>query len=411
MPITLNCPKCHKPFRVRDESIGGRVRCPSCGAVLQVPATLSPASNFGDGPGESSGPSVERPVAEDVAAGVKGTVHELMLGGPARPEVPGLVPPPGTGMSGPPSIKQRIPTAPPSPLAGRTAPTPAAARTQRAERPRAPEPLGPLPMDAPAWKSVRSGLGLIRCGLFLCSLVLFFAFAHGAWIILDHENAMDEGPGFLKKDGWPKYKELLVAYTVVPLIPAILCLMLGRVRCARAPAEAHARGLACGAAFFTFLGLLGAVIYLGMTYFDLAERIDLAKTGLPAAMHEPIRLTAKYVAIPSAVLAEVLTLLFIGQIGWPLSRPQLQKSVAGFLIFAALTPAALAIGELYYQLFEPVQKARALHGAIFAGQDSDVANRVVIWSVITLTAGVMFFLRYAAVAGSGRRAIRKYVGE
>ena len=47
MPITLNCPKCHKPFRVRDESIGGRVRCPSCGSVLQVPAALSPPSHFG----------------------------------------------------------------------------------------------------------------------------------------------------------------------------------------------------------------------------------------------------------------------------------------------------------------------------------------------------------------------------
>ena len=95
MPITLNCPKCHKPFRVRDESIGGRVRCPSCGAVLQVPATLSPASNFGDGPaGETSIPASERPVAEDVAAGVKGTVHELMLGNPGRPELPGMGPSP-----------------------------------------------------------------------------------------------------------------------------------------------------------------------------------------------------------------------------------------------------------------------------------------------------------------------------
>ena len=51
MPITLNCPSCHKPFRVRDESIGGKVRCPSCGSVLQVPAALSPASNF-DEPGK-----------------------------------------------------------------------------------------------------------------------------------------------------------------------------------------------------------------------------------------------------------------------------------------------------------------------------------------------------------------------
>ncbi|MBO0699974.1 MAG: hypothetical protein J2P46_16370, partial [Zavarzinella sp.] len=74
MPITLNCPKCHKPFRVRDESIGGRVRCPSCASVLQVPAALSPGSHYGDLPsplasagaaGAGAPSSSERPMAED----------------------------------------------------------------------------------------------------------------------------------------------------------------------------------------------------------------------------------------------------------------------------------------------------------------------------------------------------------
>lgn len=37
MPLTLNCP-CGKQLRVRDDSAGGRVRCPACERVLNVPA-------------------------------------------------------------------------------------------------------------------------------------------------------------------------------------------------------------------------------------------------------------------------------------------------------------------------------------------------------------------------------------
>src|SRR5215218_10227572 len=88
MPITLNCPKCHKPFRVRDESIGGRVRCPSCGSVLQVPSALSPASNFGDEPQRepSALAGSPRPLAEDVPPGASrsGAMSDLMMGGVGR---------------------------------------------------------------------------------------------------------------------------------------------------------------------------------------------------------------------------------------------------------------------------------------------------------------------------------------
>src|SRR5436190_142265 len=168
MPITLNCPKCHKPFRVRDESIGGRVRCPSCGAVLQVPAALSPASHFGTGddtPGGPSAPSgLDRPSADDSAVRPGGAPKEPMLGS--------------------------------------------------------------------AWRRVSGGLGLIRFGLFLFSLVFLGAIGHATWIAVDYENAMKDGPGFLGKEDWPRWKELLVAYTAGPIIPGVLMLLLGRLRCA-----------------------------------------------------------------------------------------------------------------------------------------------------------------------------------
>jgi len=242
--------------------------------------------------------------------------------------------------------------------------------------------------------------------------VLLFAFAHGVWIFLDMEEALKDGPGFLKKDDWPRWKELLVAYTALPLIPALICLMLGRMRCAGAPSEANARGLALGAAFFTLVGFLAGVVYFGMTYFDLAERVGLGKAGLSDAMQNSIRMTSLYSAISSAALADILTVLFIGQIGWPLARPKLQTAAAGFFIYVALIPAGILIGLEYYPVFDLFRRARELHGNPFAGQeDSDLAQRILIWSVVFLMSGLMFFLRYAGVAGTGRRAIRKYLGE
>ena len=114
MPITLNCPKCHKPFRVRDESIGGRVRCPSCGSVLQVPSALSPASHFGDDPRPDGGSVAGRPLAEDYPVGASrmGSLDEALRGAAAREGAVDLNPPPGP-MAGPPSIRANIPQAPP----------------------------------------------------------------------------------------------------------------------------------------------------------------------------------------------------------------------------------------------------------------------------------------------------------
>src|SRR5262245_37986259 len=139
MPITLNCPKCHKPFRVRDESIGGRVRCPSCGAVLQVPAALSPASNFDEPPKSESSDSV-RPVAEEVQGGGHlGTIHEISMGG-QRPGAVDLGPPPGAPLPGPPSIKMQPayqPPPPPKQVERPTAPVnlPTAPTSNRASKP------------------------------------------------------------------------------------------------------------------------------------------------------------------------------------------------------------------------------------------------------------------------------------
>jgi predicted Zn finger-like uncharacterized protein len=422
MPITLNCPKCHKPFRVRDESIGGRVRCPSCASVLQVPAALSPGSHYGDlpsavasagGPGAPS--SAERPMAEDVPGrGAGGPPDHPMLGGPGRRDDAvdfGAVPP----GAGPPSIRAKAPPPPPpqQPRPAERAPVTAAvpkapvARTQRgaAALPTQRVPLGPGSDDV-AWTKVHGGLRSVRWALFLCALVFIGAFAHGAWAILDFDAAMDEGPGFLKQPGWPKYKELFVAYTAGPLVPAALLFLFGRLRCGAAPRDSQAAGLARSAAFFTFLAILGAVVYIGLTLFDAG-----AKLQLPAEITSKAAPIALYATIPSVVLADILTLLFIGQIGWPLGRPHLQRAVAGFFTYVAILPAAVLIADLFYPIPPHIRglPTKGLN-ALREGMDNDaVARQVLIWGVVLVMAAALFFLRYAGVAGAGRRAIRKYL--
>jgi hypothetical protein len=42
MPITLSCPACEKPIKVRDELAGKKARCPSCKHVFPVPALTNP---------------------------------------------------------------------------------------------------------------------------------------------------------------------------------------------------------------------------------------------------------------------------------------------------------------------------------------------------------------------------------
>jgi predicted Zn finger-like uncharacterized protein len=415
MPITLNCPKCHKPFRVRDESIGGRVRCPSCGTVLQVPAALSPPSHFGtDMPRPSIVPgSTERPLADEVPPTRVSAESDdqVMLGGTGRREdvVDLAGRPPDSNLPAPPSIKVKgqsaPPPAPPPRQARPAAPTAAIKPPIPSARGRATArlPVGPVGDDL-AWKKVRGGLGMIRWGLFLLALLILAGFGHAVWAALDPDRALDDGPGYLKMKEWPLWKEVLVAYSAGLGVPALLLLFAGRVRCGAAPAETRARGLVHWAAFFTVLAILCAAAYVGITYFEL-----WGKTGLPAEFESKARWSSLVLAVPSVLLADVLTILFVGQIGWPLGRPQLQTAVAGFFAYFLLMPAALLIAHLWYPVWGPMKEAYDKTGSWLGGDDTDVAQRVLIGGVVLLAAVVMLVLRYAGVAGAGRYAIRKHL--
>jgi predicted Zn finger-like uncharacterized protein len=425
MPLTLNCPKCHKPFRVRDESVGGRVRCPSCGAVLQVPAALSPASSVGldlpkDSPsGEMTG--AHRPMAEDVPRG-QGTMNEMMLGGPGRMDAPATDQTAGTALPSPPSIKggrsepppRSLPTAPPTNASMPSMPLPPVpSRVRPAPRP---APRGgkvqALPPDlAYAWSKVRGGLRLIRWGLFLCLLPLLASLGHAAWILFDPNSA--QGAGFLGRPELNRVQEVALAYTAIPLALAALCLFFGRLKCGAAPSDSHAKGLARGAAFFTFLALLSIGVYVAQTYFDAGTKAKVPPEVLPHLA--PI---AWYVIFPSIALAELLTLLFVGQIGWPVGRPSLQKGVAGFFLTALIVPTAAIIAERFYPFYHTLRYKMEDHGVTsppdvllvaFTGEDEAAARPMMIWTVVVMAVVILIVLRYAGVLGSGRRAIRKYM--
>jgi predicted Zn finger-like uncharacterized protein len=428
MPLTLNCPKCHKPFRVRDESVGGRVRCPSCGAVLQVPAALSPASHVGldlpkiDSPsGEMTG--AHRPMAEDVPRTAQGTMSDMMFAGP-RGDAPATEQTAGTALPSPPSIKggrseppppRSLPTAPPTNASRPSMPLPPVpSRVPTAPRPPAPRGgrVQALPPDlAYAWSKVRGGLGLVRWGLFLCLVPLVASLGHAAWILFDPNSA--QGAGFLGRPELNRVQEVALAYTAIPLGLAALCLFFGRLRCGAAPSDSHAKGLARGAAFFTFLALLSIGVYVAQTYFDAGTKAKVPPEVLPHVA--PI---AWYLIFPSIILAELLTLLFVGQIGWPVGRPSLQKGVAGFFLIALFAPTAAVIAERFYPFYFDFRYKMEDHGwkspldillLAFTGEEEGTANKMMIWTVVVTAVAILIVLRYAGVLGAGRRAIRKYM--
>jgi hypothetical protein len=271
----------------------------------------------------------------------------------------------------------------------------------------------------PAWGAVRGGLGMIRWALLLVALCILCLIGHGAWAVLDPDRAMKLGPGFLGKEEWPRWKEVMAAYSAITLVPAILLLLFGRLRCGGAPREACARSLALGAAFFTVLGLVAVGLLVALKVSPLEENLKLPAVFKGSHTYSVLgmtltltttQLTLLIAAVPSAILADVLTLMFIGQIGWPVRRPSLQRAAAGVFVFAGILAAGIPIGHLFYPVLDAaLESMRQGASPLGAGDDNEQARRVMIWTVIIVAGVLLFFLRYSAVAGAGRRAVRRFM--
>jgi len=110
------------------------------------------------------------------------------------------------------------------------------------------------------------------------------------------------------------------------------------------------------------------------------------------------------------VLADLFTLLFIGQVGWAAGRPRLLLSVGTFLTFALVAPAMMAAATLFYPAVEPVRATLAQHGNPFANPDKQVTVRIMVAVGVVAVYGAVLFARYAGLAGSAKRAIRNQFG-
>src|SRR4051794_30693722 len=62
MPITIACSQCDKKLKVPDNLVGKKVKCPSCQAIIQVPA-----ADEGDAPPEDEGVT-KRPASRPAPA-------------------------------------------------------------------------------------------------------------------------------------------------------------------------------------------------------------------------------------------------------------------------------------------------------------------------------------------------------
>ena len=80
MAIDVNCPKCGKPYKLKDEMGGKKARCKDCGAIIEVP----PAYISAEEQGAFEIIDLEKTVSEERAAGqVSGAPQHF--GQPAGP--------------------------------------------------------------------------------------------------------------------------------------------------------------------------------------------------------------------------------------------------------------------------------------------------------------------------------------
>ncbi len=346
MPITLNCPKCKKPFRVRDESVGLRVKCPNCQAILQVPASLAPASSVipevppsnPDSPPTPPPVTSPRPMAQPVDA----------------------TPPPPVGQQNEPyflevSPESGPPSLPPHPVPpGRPAPKPRSkstedpeptpARSTRSERDRTSErdrehdrekptrktriPDSDALQEFEAWKKVRGGLRWVQLGLVFALIAalrgfgeVVYLFATLSYVSLPKYNP--DSKGLLGISGLDFGQEIAYGLSFIPLLLGYLFLLVGRMKCTAVPESARPRGLAGGTLFFTFIAFLGTI--------GFAIAVVGPKVADPQMPHyfKPVTLT---VFIAFGLLAELWFVLYLGRSrvsGWQL------KNLAGIWAFSA----------------------------------------------------------------------------
>lgn len=426
MPLTLNCPKCHKPFRVRDESIGQRVKCPSCGAILHVPSTLSPVSQAGDGSGEQLAPDDFSESSKPLAGAAPPRLPKPMTSTPSVPSLDQMLaagggikrPKPGdevdlgatdpSALPAPPSIKMGAP--PPRPSNPQNIPEPNRDRPTGTRAagvsPPAVSPTTSVLEHEKGWKKTRSALGWIRFGFLLLCVPVLLAGAEAIFTGLDSSG--DLAP-FLTKPGYTVVKEepfspwkptflREITYATFFVFGLLFGLLnwIGRAKLLSLPAPAKGKGLALASWFFFTIGIVAAIA-APILLSDFRSRW-LPTLEIPAET-QPIVLT---VAVGSFLISETCLMLTLVQAGWAIGRAKISSELAftAFLIVAPLM--GLFITNLFFPILPVneslVQRQEALN---------EKFERVFYLSAIMYGLCVVWIFRWIGTIGVVKKAIKK----
>ena len=418
MPIKLNCPKCRKPFRVRDESAGMRVKCPTCGAVLLVPANPSPSSFLPESHAGTSPAS---------AATKAETGHQTA---PEEPDslLDDLPPPSPT--SGPPSLgptqsmrkhdrdidervsreESRARTGasenfPPIPTSRRVGSTkPIAAQTSRPH-----VNLESIVEETEGWRKVRKGLRWVQLGFLLASLPAIGHFALAAFCLKEHDKIPDNfamvgvttpdgkdsfdlvtQKGLLEKKNLTLWKEMEVVYLFgIPII-AYLLILIGLAGCVKIPASAHTRGVAGGTLFLTFVAFAAFAVYTACILSPIF--------GGPSLPRE-VKHISWTVFIFIGLLAIGWLYIYLGQAGYPLHSTQTLRDTAFSILLFVVLIAGVLIANDFYPLLMSSSKVNLDHAV----------EVYLIQAGVFLVISMLFVLRTTSIIGLIRKASRRWI--
>ncbi|MCS7021353.1 MAG: hypothetical protein NZU63_05960 [Gemmataceae bacterium] len=418
MPITMTCESCGKQFRARDESVGKRVKCPYCAAMMEVrlPGVVPGAGPLGGGGssfGSDKGP--DNPATRESEERIH--PHSVAAPGPTSSYTV-----PSSAWSSPPTSNPSpadAPSASPYPtratlLGGEKpraeAPGPEAPRP---EVPSAPAPFSPSAPAGPArgvfgvpppsslaatlrpprmpgynrWHKTRAGLTGMWLGLLL--LIIPGLVEAGKFGYVRTGNQLPQGTGWVRIPGYindtapgsiemSKQQQLDILLYGLPVLLGMILVGFGRLTCGAVPSETGARGLFAGSGLFTLLG--GATL--------------LAAGGAYTLRLEAEAWQLLMVTFLLSGLAEVWCLMGMCTIAIHLRRPAVPRA-AGLLVLLVGLWIAWAI------------YARPLYGSHWRPQLAGQAD-------ITLWEHIVFALAYVVTLAIYLRAVaqtRRAVGQ
>ena len=359
MPLTLNCPKCSKAFRVRDEAIGQRVRCPTCQAIVQVPGAIAPAS-MADLPVLRHLP--ETPPARPFAPVTHTNLPQLRPGTPMTAQereesIFGSSPQVRHDASAPPSLIVRDAAGrAPGALMG-DAPMPAdPAPPRKTPRPKRERPRADSTVPAD-WRAAYGGISMARFGLVLVILGMLAWEGAQIWHAIDPKATTPVVT-------WAQFSEdsikagLASAGAVFALLGLALT-ALGRFRWLLAPAHSRSQFLALGSLVMLIVGVGG--IGYGVSQLlatpegrEVVTGTEIMRVGI--WNHSQLLMAATALLI----LGEFWAVLWGGQIGS-------QTTATSAQFFVGLLPVAVG-GAIYganYLRVNVLTDASPLHQSLW----------------------------------------------